>query len=202
MFFLFSCCSGDQFHLLCDDSNSDGCQRCRPKPTRLCCDLCSPHAFDNLTSTAVPKPAKVPAKSHIKPYMMTTSDLELKRAILEWRQQQMVAKFGALLARKYGAKYLLSEDLVQRIVDCAHASKITSVESIEKETHWNGAKEHGILLLAVIKAHVPACPQPPAGNSLASGVASTNRAPKKHRCGRCNGEGHISASYIFCLYCP
>jgi hypothetical protein len=129
---------------------------------------------------------------------MTPSDIKLKHALLQWRQEQMVAKFGPLLARKYGARYLLADELVQRIVDCVHGSKITSVEGIERETHWNGAKEHGLSLWAVIKANasIPTPSEPSTDSLPTRGATSADQAPRKRKCGKCNGEGHIGESHI------
>src|SRR5271154_2150491 len=77
------------FHLLCDDSTPDGCQRCKPKVSRLCCDLCNPAAFTDLTTATVSsKSARAPAKSHIKAYDMANADWNLKQTLLDWRKEK------------------------------------------------------------------------------------------------------------------
>ena len=140
--------------------------------------------------------ARAPAKSHIKPYDVADTDRDLKQMLLDWRKQMMVAKFGSVVARKYGGKYFLADDLVQRLVDCVHASKISSVESIEKETHWSRVKEHGALLLDVMRPYLlapsvtPSDPRAlPEGQMPGHSVGV--QMQRKRRCGKCNSEGHI-----------
>ncbi|KAF8226821.1 hypothetical protein L208DRAFT_1299808, partial [Tricholoma matsutake] len=84
-------------HLLCDNTSPAGCMCCKPKSTRLCCDLCNPHDFDNIMISTSLKPARASAKSSVKPYQMLPSDHNLQCAILDWQQQKMISRFGPIL---------------------------------------------------------------------------------------------------------
>lgn len=182
------------FHLLCDNTTPMDCTHCQPKPSHLCCDLCNSSNFEDLTAATIPKPARAPVKSNVKPYKMVNGDHKLKQAILDWQKQWMITMFGLILTWKYGANYLLPDDLVQRIIDCVHASKLISVESLKRETHWTGAKEHGPSLLELIHLHTPLCPPlptVPAGGLPLQKNSLGVPMPKKQQCRKCKQEGHI-----------
>jgi hypothetical protein len=79
-------------------------------------------------------------------------------------------------------------------------SKVTSVESLERETHWIGAKEHGPSLLEVICAHTPIPPVPLTAASVSlpsQQIPSVLLMLRKQQCGKCKQEGHIG---MLCSY--
>ncbi|GLB39302.1 hypothetical protein LshimejAT787_0604640 [Lyophyllum shimeji] len=140
---------------------------------------------------------------------MTDTDRSLKTAILDWRQQQAVKKFGCLFVRRLGAKFLISDEIVDHLVACAHARKpLSNVEQLYQQTKWRREwiEELGTSLLKVIHTFFP---QAVASTSAAStpAAATTSTAPsdappedpapdkigvkRKKRCGNCGMEGHI-----------
>ncbi|KII86189.1 hypothetical protein PLICRDRAFT_114321, partial [Plicaturopsis crispa FD-325 SS-3] len=201
-------------HKRCDPTDANGCQRCAPRTSRLCCDLCHPDDFAEfaIAPANVAKQKAAPKKSNIKKFDMGAADHNFKRALVVWRQEKAVLQLGRILVRTYGPKVFMSDEIVDRLVECAHAHKLTNVEGIKKETRWRAdwAEKYGPSLLELVTAHYPA-PAPPATvlrpGALETNLANTatNRSPvvaattqkrKTIKCSRCNQEGHISTSFI------
>ena len=61
-----------------------GCDRCRPRVSEICCDICHPEEFAKYHVSVPEKAQKMAAKFHIKTYVMTSQDNELKQAIEHW----------------------------------------------------------------------------------------------------------------------
>ena len=102
----------------CDESSHRGCSRCSPKPTPVCCDLCHPAAFEGLRIS--PRNAiKQIRKSHIKAYDPGRAELELRTALLSWRDGRAKELFDEQLFSDLGGKLFMPTPIIQRIVDCA-----------------------------------------------------------------------------------
>ncbi|RDB20670.1 ATP-dependent DNA helicase RecQ [Hypsizygus marmoreus] len=176
-------------HILCDSTTEAGCSRCAPKVAIICCDLCDPEHFKQYI-VPFEKQTRSSAKSNIKPFEMTPADHNLKTALFDWRRQHAVAKFGQVVVRRLGAKMLISDKIVERLVICAHAQKLPTVNDIVKETGWkrDWADELGESLLAVIHSYFP--PPAAASSSSAPGVEQVMKR-KPPKCSKCKAEGHI-----------
>jgi len=137
---------------------------------------------------------------------MTTTDRKLQHALFDWREEHASSKFRPAVLESFGAGLFLSDDIITRIVDCAHVSKLHTVSQLIKETRWQEdfATEFGESLLSVVHLHYP---QPPPGptttvvppsapavvetNTLeAAAPAAKKRAPV--RCSACHQVGHNS----------
>ncbi|KAH9942663.1 P-loop containing nucleoside triphosphate hydrolase protein [Amylocystis lapponica] len=150
-------------HLLCDNTLDDGgCHRCAPRISTLCCDLCSPQSFADFTRSAPIATIRQPGKSHLKAYDTTPSDVKLTDALLKWRLEQAPLKFNTPSRRDFGPDLLLPNEILTRIVDCAHYKKIINVESLKRETQWrlDWADEFGSSIMSLIASVLP--PPPPA----------------------------------------
>ncbi|KAL6300824.1 hypothetical protein BKA93DRAFT_712309, partial [Sparassis latifolia] len=123
-------------HLGCDRNSVQGCSHCALKLPAVCCDLCCSAAFEHLASVPTMQASKTTKKSNIKPYDATSSEHDLRTLLLEWRDKTVRETFGAAIFTNYGGNILLPTLLLQRIVDCAHAGKLTSLEQLKKETSW------------------------------------------------------------------
>jgi hypothetical protein len=122
---------------------------------------------------------------------MTQAHHELKTAIISWRAENAIKKFGTILIRTYGAKLFMPDDYVDRIIICVQAGKILDIAQLVKETGWRSdwAEEYGDSLLTVIQGSTPT----PALASLSEPGPAVRR--RKPTCKKCNQEGHISKSY-------
>lgn len=126
----------------------------------------------------------------------------MKSGLRIWRHEQATAVLGKYKVRKWGVILFMSDEIVQRIVDCAHNGKISTAEHIAKETRWRRdyVDRCAASLLAVIAVHAPQ-PPPIAAPAPASRVLDTLAAnepsidaPAKRvtRCSACKTLGHTS----------
>lgn len=128
-------------------------------------------------------------------------DNNLKEGLRVWRREQATAILGQQKVRKWGAILFMSDEIVQRIVDCAHGGKISTAEHIAKETQWRRdyVDRCAVSLLALIALHAPQPPPPAAPASKVLAALSANdpgigAGPAKRvlRCGACKELGHTS----------
>ena len=188
------------FHLLCEKNSADGCPRCRPKKILVCCDLCHPDAFAHLKPPPPLDKTRTSARSSIKSMPMNELDLQLRDALRKWRDEKAPLKFPAAFIQNFGAKVFISDDLIARIVLCAHAGKLTSKSNIQKETKWRPdlIEEFGDSLLSVVHRYYP--------TKDTSSAPSARRRPGPITCGACGEQGHRSnvlpdsSMIIFCIY--
>jgi hypothetical protein len=136
-------------------------------------------------------------KSTIKPFEVTSSNWDLKATLLNWRREQAITRFGNVLVRTYGPNLFMSDEIVERIIVCAHWDKLKTAAHILKETHWceDWVDDYADSLLALIKTYsIPLSASTSVRESTLSSSATPNvqkqrRAPP--RCSRCKQEGHI-----------
>ncbi|KAF7981237.1 hypothetical protein HWV62_34599 [Athelia sp. TMB] len=197
-------------HLQCDTSKPSGCTRCAPHSSDLCCDICNPEHFQSLFISPTPiKSTRVPNRSSVKTYSATRMDKDLKEALRVWRHEQAVSVLGKFKVRKWGVLLFMSDETVQRIVDCVHIAKISTIEHIAKETRWRRdyLDRCAVSLLALIEAHSPQPPPPPPpppavaarASRVLNALAVTEQnigAPAKRapRCSACKALGHTKRS--------
>jgi hypothetical protein len=172
-------------HKLCDDTKAAGCDRCRPLTSTTCCDLCDPEEFEKYNIDVPEKVPKISSKSRIKPFDMTPKDTGFKQALQNWREKTAVTKFRASTIRTLGVRIFMSEQVLTRIVECAHYNKILTVEDLSKETIWDKERvtQYGEEIVNMIFFHYPPAPV------LEREESSTR---KRVKCGACGAEGHIS----------
>ncbi|KAF8150999.1 P-loop containing nucleoside triphosphate hydrolase protein [Crassisporium funariophilum] len=175
--------ASNDFHLLCDDTHEGGCNRCSRKATRLCCDLCNPESFSSVAPIAIEKPGRTLKRSNIKPYEATENDRRLRAELITWRDEQAPKALGDATFDEWGPFFFMSDETLQRIVDCAHGGKLPDINAVRRETHWreDRIKEYGASLFAIIEQSSPA----------PNATAST-RGPRL--CSVCKQPGHTRAS--------
>lgn len=129
------------------------------------------------------------SKSHIKPYDPGENDLALKKELQEWRRHTALKKFRAATVQTLGVRILMSDEILQRLVDGAHVRKITTVEQLSKETGWTKERvdEFGEDILAIIQKCSP----------LMTTEEPTPRKRNASRCSGCGEVGHISTTFFF-----
>lgn len=85
---------------------------------------------------------------------MEDRDHHLREDLIRWRKNQQVKKgFGGDVF--FGPHRILSDQVLDYIVDLAHYSKITSIQVLGKQTLWKGTTKYGNDILALIRAHAP-----------------------------------------------
>jgi ATP-dependent DNA helicase RecQ len=117
--------------------------------------------------------------------------MNLRDALHEFRRNATVKKFSRAILKNSGPGVVMSNEILQRIVDCAHFHKIESREQLERETRWAGAGEFGDEIVDLIGKHRPKSP-PTADEGDAS---SSSRLVKSRKCSKCGALDHICKPY-------
>ncbi|KAH9951073.1 P-loop containing nucleoside triphosphate hydrolase protein [Amylocystis lapponica] len=198
-------------HIECDNTQPNGCPRCAPKVSAVCCDLCNPRLFEHLAAPPLQPVTRTMNKSHVKKHPLTSPEHDLRHAILEWRKVQARAMFQQALPMDLGNDIFMSTMVIDRIVDCAHVHKLPSIDSLKRELDWGKdlIETHGIALLEIIRRFFPiiippavptnatAGPSTLPASSLGTADGSGPRKRKAPTCGNCGQLGHTSKSMPF-----
>jgi hypothetical protein len=184
--------------MLCNINLTSGCPRCHIVKPTICCELCSPLHFTNFAISNIPKPKPKAQRSKIKTnYKYDKRDMDLATALHEFRRQKTIEKFGRASLRNHGPGAIMGNDILDRIVDCAHAGRISSKEELRKETRWAGVNDYGDEVLSLIQAHCPLPPRPlPSDSQLCLNNYPTNisgavRQVQRRHCNACGAIDHI-----------
>lgn len=123
-------------HLECDKSTPRGCNRCAPKVTRLCCDLCNPDAFSNVALVDVARATRGPNKSSVTAYEATENDKKLRAELEVWRDEHALQALGSMTFEEWGPELFMSDETLDTLIYCARIDKLSDVEAIRRETDW------------------------------------------------------------------
>ncbi|KAK7015396.1 P-loop containing nucleoside triphosphate hydrolase protein, partial [Favolaschia claudopus] len=186
-------------HSQCRQDLPGGCPRCVANIPRVCCELCNPAYFESFAMVDLPKPPPIPHKSRIAKYESEARDMKLRNALHEFRRDATRRKFSRAVLKNSGPGVVMSNEVLQRIVDCAHWYKIQTLEHLEKETRWAGAAEFGADVLALIDMYSPR-PVPPEPESTplathdSNGASSSVRTLRSRKCSKCGALDHIASN--------
>ena len=136
-------------HHQCNVDQIEGCQCCRPKQTRLCCDLHNPDAFAHIQVPVIKSNQKAPCSS-IPAHQVNETDAALCHDLEDWRCMEMEKLYGKSHLQNLGPGLVMGTMVRNCIVDCAHFSKIQSVVDLEKETKWGSSTEFGPAIIKII----------------------------------------------------
>ncbi|KIJ12990.1 hypothetical protein PAXINDRAFT_14203 [Paxillus involutus ATCC 200175] len=150
----FNNAAADVDHRACDPSNQGGCSRCAPLTTSVCCDIHHPDAFHLFDSSFVPVP-KLPNRSRLNKFKMGPKEYELCEALEDWREGKTREIHGELNLIDIGPSLVMPDDILDRIVTCAHYLKIKSVDDLRRETHWSKTNQFGAEVISVIHHIIP-----------------------------------------------
>ncbi|KAJ7626573.1 P-loop containing nucleoside triphosphate hydrolase protein [Mycena polygramma] len=187
-------------HRECRTDLPDGCPRCVAQPPRICCELCTPAHFENFAQMDLPlKEPTVPSRSRLGPYKAEASDMNLRDALHDFRRQATLARpNGRAILKNSGPGAVMSNEVLTRIMDCAHFFKIGSTEQLSRETR--PAAEYGVAVLDLIRLHrpIPEAPLPPPPTPLTARSNNEN-APetpliRSRKCGKCGATDHIGSN--------
>jgi hypothetical protein len=120
---------------------------------------------------------------------MTETCQKLQIDLFDWRDEKAITKFPQAHVKDFGGGLLLSDQNIQRILQCASSYKLSNVEALLKETNWrkDWADELGESLLSVIHTHYPP-PSIPSSTEPTAGPSRATRGPMK--CSKCHETGH------------
>ncbi|KAJ7767607.1 hypothetical protein B0H16DRAFT_1412044 [Mycena metata] len=188
-------------HLLCRPDLEGGCTRCKVVPAGHCCELCTPAEFAQFAHVDLPKPKQQPSRSRIADYKAGRIDFALRDDLHAFRKARTIELRGRAIFRSLGRGLIMPDDVLQRIVDCAHFHKIQTCTELLKETRWHRVSEDGEQILHLIHQHrppPPPHPPPPTPPAFVTPlrVINTNGSvmlstPKVRQCSKCGLYGHI-----------
>lgn len=83
---------------------------------------------------------------------MDVQDSEVHQKLYAWRREHAPRVFGPMVVRTYGARILLSDQIIELIATGVHAGRIGSVAQLAEETGWrrDWADAYGESLLAAL----------------------------------------------------
>ncbi|KAH9839264.1 P-loop containing nucleoside triphosphate hydrolase protein [Rhodofomes roseus] len=188
-----------------------GCLRCAPTTSIVCCDLCHPIAFEGLAVSGA-RPTRGLRKSTIKRYDLGQQERDLRNALLKWSDDETESIYGPTVLNIYAGSLFLPLDMLDRIVDCAHAGKLSSREDFKREivSAKDWAERYMDKVLEIIRGIYPqpADPEPipppaPQAGDLADNApqpeATRRKKARTYVCSRCGQPGHNSAYYLYSL---
>lgn len=191
----------------CRPDLPSGCPRCVYKKPTVCCSGpdCQPEAImDFAPANAIPRPKAALPRSRIKKYEVAQNHCSLRKDLHDFRVQSAVQKFGRPAFAMMGHALMMSDEILQRIVDCADNGKIHTVDDLSRETRWIWAREFFPSILPLIHKHFPPVTPAPLTtrtplqtrrqDPLGPSGSSTQKPKGKRSCRACGNEGHIGAS--------
>jgi hypothetical protein len=126
----------------------------------------------------------------IKGFKMNEISQQLQIDLFDWCDEKAITKFPQAHVKDFGGGLLLSDQHIQRILQCASSHKLSNVDALLKETHWrkDWAEDLGEYLLSVIHKHYPLPSLPSISTEPTAGPSRGTRGPMK--CSKCHGIGH------------
>src|ERR1700676_4116814 len=76
-------------------------------------------------------------RAHIADYKADKYDMSLHDALNEFCEQETIKKFGLSRLKNSGPGLIMPNEVLERIVDCAHEQKIMTKEHLQLKTHWS-----------------------------------------------------------------
>jgi hypothetical protein len=162
-FLIISCCLSSHCvavtgtHHLCDPDSYEGCERCRPQTTWVCCDKCNPGEFLKLI-TAPHKKTLTPQHSIIpSSYTRSPQHFVFKEKTYKWRREQATVHRGKGLVHWLGAQLLMPDQVIERVIVCWTFGKISHISHLWRETSWSQQWVNicSDSLLALLASHSP-----------------------------------------------
>ena len=90
-------------------------------------------------------------RSNIKPYEPDTSALNLYDLLTTWRAEEYRKRYRGNVFM--GLAMVMSDEIIQRLVDVAHAGKLMTVDDIIDQTGWtvSSARRYGPEILDIVR---------------------------------------------------
>lgn len=81
---------------------------------------------------------------------MDAVDFKFRTALNDYRREKTVQIFSRAHLYNLGPGAIMGDDILKRIVDCARAQKLDSLDALKKETKWSRADELGNGVLELV----------------------------------------------------
>jgi hypothetical protein len=129
-------------------------------------------------------------------------------ALHEFCQRKTLERFGRVVLHDLGTTLIMTDNVLDRIVDRTHFGKIIEVEQLAKETRWVWAHAYGPEVLQILSQHIVKTtpillttsvtlqPQSHTNQDIAIPIQSAaDKVKWWNKCGACKAEGHIGTSW-------
>lgn len=181
------------------------CTCCAPCPVN-CCDICHPAYFKFVVAEPSDKAPKPPQKLMPKAYECGPAEENLRKDLISLRRD--LAKGEALMPT---AKALMSDSLLDRIIDLVHHQLIKSVAILYEQIIWGYLDKCANIIFNLINKHCPIPETPslftttPLQHASTSQALTSNNAlsvtasacsGKRHACQICGILGHYRSSFL------
>ena len=144
--------------------------------------------------------ARQQGRPHLnKDYTRDAQDRELRKALHELRLRKTRERFGLGALRNMGPALIMTDDILDRIVDYAHHGKIQDQDSLWKETRWVWTNAYSADVLALIRQFPRSISTPcttttplrPRQAPPSATISISAKQPKRrNKCSACHTEGH------------
>lgn len=171
----------------CRPDLPSGCPRCGEEASLVCCDIEHPENFLRFIIPPL-KAERALGRSRVEPVKLgerTPLDMKLTDALENWREETTKIRYGEAALLDFGPSLIMTARILDRIVDCVHYNKISSVQDLARETRWDEISCYGDEVLALIQSI-----HPPAPTSTTQSSESTGSTGRKVRCSSCGQLGH------------
>lgn len=110
--------------------------------------------------------------------------MSLAQVLNAWRQNVAIERYGLAVFREVGSDLVLPDQLLERLVDCAHWGKIRTVEDLRREVDWGLVDELGPIVVNLINKVSPPLPRaratrmappPPSQSTVRRPLATNSR---------------------------
>lgn len=85
--------------------------------------------------------------------------MSLAQVLNAWRQNVAIERYGLAVFREVGSDLVLPDQLLERLVDCAHWGKIRTIEDLQREVDWGLVDELGPTVVNLINTVSPPLPR-------------------------------------------
>ena len=122
-----------------------GCPQCIVQAPTICCELCTPAFFENIARVSIAKTKNQPPRTTLpaKTYQTTSQDMNLHNALHKFCKEKTIEKFGRACLRDTGPGIIMADDVLFRILHCAHFNVIETTEQLAKETQGDQFQDVG-----------------------------------------------------------
>ncbi|KAH9938065.1 P-loop containing nucleoside triphosphate hydrolase protein [Fomitopsis serialis] len=152
--------------------------------------------------------------AHQEGHTISPAGRDLRTALDTFRRERTINKYGRALLDNLGASVVLPDDAIDRLVECAQAGKIKSLDDVQREVgkKWGKAREYGEEVAAIIRrifpldnpfvvapltprpqpvnaAHVGSSTAPNHSSALATPTPA-RRTVRQYKCSACGAAGH------------
>lgn len=137
--------------------------------------------------------------------------MTLQDALDAWCVMKTAAVFGQAHLRDIGPCLIMSNTMLERIVNCTHYHKISNTQDLKREAGWADSGKYGNDVLDLIKTHGPKLSSPfsvtplrpstsshvnvPVPSSSSTTSCSVVAQRRRNKCGACGQEGHNGRFY-------